>query len=92
MESNDPQNEADAGEVPPEVALKQSIYAMAKSLLPQSEQEKPEVAAMLAELENQLPASSKPPHEISSTQTNHPTAKKSHTEDQNLLVQGIITW
>ena len=37
MQSNDPQNEADAGEVPPEVALKQSIYAMAKSLLPQSE-------------------------------------------------------
>lgn len=37
MESNDPQDEANLGEVPPEVALKQSIYAMAKFLLPQSE-------------------------------------------------------
>lgn len=37
MESNDPQNEADVGVLLPEVALKQSIYAMAKSLLPQSE-------------------------------------------------------
>jgi hypothetical protein len=37
MESNDSQDEATVGEVPSDVALKQSIYAMAKSLLPQSE-------------------------------------------------------
>ena len=37
MESNDPQNEANAGEVPAAMALKQSIYTMAKFLLPQSE-------------------------------------------------------
>ena len=91
MESNDPQNEADVGVLLPEVALKQSIYAMAKSLLPQSEQEKPEVAAMLAELENQLPASAKPLHE-SSLQTKPSPAKKSHVEDQDLLVQGVATW
>ena len=46
---------------------------------------------MLAELENQLPASAKPLHE-SSLQTKPSPAKKSHVEDQDLLVQGVATW
>jgi hypothetical protein len=81
MESNDPHDEANLGEVTPELALKQSIYAMAKLLLPQSEQQKPEVAEMFAELEKQLPVSAKPLHEIRSIQTNHLAVKKSHVED-----------
>ena len=91
MESNDIHDEANLGEVTPELALKQSIYAMAKLLLPQSEQQKPEVAEMFAELEKQLPTSARPLHE-SSIQTNPLPAKKSHVEDQDLLAQGVATW